>query len=60
VQIVIPVRDRFVPAWLFDGIEEVAPDLRRVELDARHWVLRSDPAEVARLIAEHAALEERS
>jgi pimeloyl-ACP methyl ester carboxylesterase len=55
VQIVLPTRDRFVPAWLFEGIEEIAPNLRRVELDARHRVVRSDPAEIARLIADHAA-----
>lgn len=55
VQLVLPTRDRFVPAWLFDGIEEVAPDLRRVELDARHWVVRADPATVAGLIADHVA-----
>ena len=54
VQLVLPLRDRFVPAWLFEGIEEVAPNLQRVELDARHWVVRSHPAEVARLIADHA------
>lgn len=54
VRLVIPVHDRFVPAWLFEGIEEVAPNVERVELDAKHWVVRSDPAEVARLIAEHA------
>jgi pimeloyl-ACP methyl ester carboxylesterase len=54
VQLVLPLRDRFVPAWLFEGIEEVAPNLERVELDAGHWVVRSHPAEVAHLIADHA------
>jgi pimeloyl-ACP methyl ester carboxylesterase len=54
VQLVLPLRDRFVPAWLFEGIEEVAPDLERVELDARHWVVRSHPADVGRRIPGHA------
>ncbi len=54
VQLVLPLRDRFVPAWSFEGIEEVAPNLDRVEVDARHWVVRSHPADVARLIADHA------
>lgn len=55
VQIVIPTRDRFVPAWLFDGIEAVAPNVQRREVDARHWVVRSQPAEVAGWIADHIA-----
>jgi pimeloyl-ACP methyl ester carboxylesterase len=59
VLIVQPARDRFVPAWLFEGIEEVAPNLRRVEIDAHHWVPRSHPAELAELIAEHVARHRR-
>jgi pimeloyl-ACP methyl ester carboxylesterase len=55
VQLVIPTRDRFVPAWLFDGIESVAPNVRRREVDARHWVVRSQPVEVAAWIADHIA-----
>lgn len=54
VQLVLPTRDRFVPSWLFEGIEATAPDLVRVELDAGHWVVRSHPQEVARLVADHA------
>lgn len=55
VQLVIPADDRFVPAWLFDGIEAVAPNVRRREVEARHWVVRSQPADVAAWIAEHIA-----
>jgi pimeloyl-ACP methyl ester carboxylesterase len=55
VQLVIPTRDRFVPAWLFEGIETVAPNVRRREVDARHWVVRSHPTEVAGWVAEHIA-----
>ncbi len=54
VQLVIPTNDRFVPAWLFDGIEAVAPDLRRREVTARHWVVRSQPVDVATWIATFA------
>jgi pimeloyl-ACP methyl ester carboxylesterase len=53
VLLIQPTRDRFVPPWLFEGIEEVAPDVRRVDIDAHHWVVRSDPAGIAGLIAEH-------
>ena len=52
VQLVVPVRDRFVPAWLFEGIEAVAPDLRRRPVAARHWVVRSQPVDVAAWIAD--------
>jgi pimeloyl-ACP methyl ester carboxylesterase len=58
VQLLLPAGDRFVPAWLFEGIDEVAPNLVRVELQAGHWVVRSHPAEVARLIADHARAHE--
>ena len=46
-----PLQDRFVPAWLFEGIEAVAPDLRRREVQARHWLVRSQPVDVASWIA---------
>ena len=55
VLLVIPTRDRFVPEWLFDGIEEVAPDLRRRTVKATHWVVRSQPVDIAAWIADFAA-----
>jgi pimeloyl-ACP methyl ester carboxylesterase len=52
VQLVLPNKDRFVPAWLFDGIEEVAPDVRRREVPFRHWgALRAAPVDTASWIA---------
>jgi pimeloyl-ACP methyl ester carboxylesterase len=61
VQLVIPTRDRFVPGWFFDGIEAVAPDLRRREVVARHWIVRSQPVDVASWIADFAEeIEARS
>jgi hypothetical protein len=54
VQLIVLTRDRFVPGWLFDGIHEVAPDLHRRDVAARHWVVRSQPVDVASWIAEHA------
>ncbi|HJR24270.1 MAG TPA: hypothetical protein VJ804_02270, partial [Acidimicrobiales bacterium] len=55
VLLLLPTRDRFVPEWLFEGIEEVAPDLRRRRVDARHWVVRSQPVDVASWIAAFTA-----
>jgi pimeloyl-ACP methyl ester carboxylesterase len=55
VLLVIPTRDRFVPGWLFEGIEEIAPDLRQREVRATHWVVRSQPVDVASWVASLAA-----
>ena len=52
VLLVVPTRDRFVPEWLFEDIEELAPDLRRRLVPATHWVVRSQPVDVAAWIAE--------
>lgn len=61
VQLIIPTRDRFVPGWFFDGIDAVAPDLRRREVLARHWIVRSQPVDVASWIADFAEeIEARS
>jgi pimeloyl-ACP methyl ester carboxylesterase len=55
VQLVVALRDPFVPPRLLDGIEDIAPDLVRVEVDAKHWLPRSKPEVVARLAREHIA-----
>jgi pimeloyl-ACP methyl ester carboxylesterase len=53
VLLLVPTGDRFVPEWIFEGIEAHAPGLRRRRIDAGHWVTRSRPAEVADVVAEH-------
>lgn len=53
VQLVIPTGDPFVSTALLADVEATAPDLVRVELDAKHWIPRSHPDDVARLVAEH-------
>jgi pimeloyl-ACP methyl ester carboxylesterase len=56
VLLVVPTRDRFVPEWLFEGIEDVAPDLRRRTVPARHWgVVRGQPVDLAAWIAAFTA-----
>lgn len=55
VQLLIARRDPFVTPTLLDGIEALAPDLVRVELDAGHWLPRSHAAELSALVAEHIA-----
>lgn len=43
VQLLVMRRDRFVPAHLFEGVEDWAPVMRRIELDAGHWASLSHP-----------------
>lgn len=52
VQLLVAVRDPWVPPSLLDGLEAIAPDLRRRHVDAGHWVIRSQPVDVAVWIAE--------
>lgn len=56
VQLLIPLRDRYVMAALLDGLEEWAPDLRRRPIDAGHWVIRTDPDLVNSAVREFATL----
>ena len=58
VQLVVPVGDRYVTPGLLDGLEAVAPNLVRREVGGGHWLPRSKPALVARLVAEHVAAVE--
>ncbi len=52
VQLIIPMRDRFVSPELYEGLSHWVPNLRRRAIDAGHWLLLSHPDKVARCIAE--------
>lgn len=52
VQLLIMRRDRFVPARVFEGVEETTPNLRCTELDAGHWVALSQPQLLADAVAD--------
>lgn len=52
VQLLIMRRDRFVPARVFEAVEQSAPNLRRTELDAGHWVALSQPQLLADAVAD--------
>lgn len=52
VQLIIPMRDRFVSPELYEGLSRWVPVLRRRAIDAGHWLLLSHPEKVARCIAE--------
>lgn len=47
--------DRYVTPLLFEDLEQWAPNLTRVSLDARHWAPRTHPDQVAALVADHVA-----
>jgi len=60
VRLVIATDDRYVTPALLDGIEALAPRLDRCPVAGGHWLPRSRPDEVARLVREHVAAVEGS
>lgn len=50
VQLIVPVRDKYVTSALVNTVEAFATDLTRVEMDAGHWVPQTHPDELARLV----------
>jgi NAD(P)-dependent dehydrogenase (short-subunit alcohol dehydrogenase family)/pimeloyl-ACP methyl ester carboxylesterase len=52
VQLIVPTGDRFVPASLVAGLEQLSPTTWRREVPAAHWVPRSKPDAVARWVTE--------
>jgi pimeloyl-ACP methyl ester carboxylesterase len=52
IQLIMPTRDRFVTAGLFDYLDQWATRLWRRVIDAEHWVQLSHPAEIAAFIRE--------
>ena len=54
VQLLVPLRDPFLSPRMYDGIARFAPNLRRVDIDAGHWVQRTHAHEVARYVAQFA------
>jgi pimeloyl-ACP methyl ester carboxylesterase len=56
VQVVVPRRDPFLGTEVVDALDlgRYLGTWRRVDVDSGHWLPRSDPAEVARLVTEWA------
>ena len=52
VQLVIPLRDRYVTPSLLDGLEEWTSRLWRRPVDAGHWVIRTNPDIIATAVDE--------
>jgi pimeloyl-ACP methyl ester carboxylesterase len=52
VQLIIPLKDRYVTPPLLDGLEDWAPLMWRREVPAGHWVVRTHAAEVSQWVRE--------
>lgn len=50
VQLIVPLRDKYVTPALVSTVETFASDLTRVEMDAGHWLSRTHPDELARRV----------
>jgi pimeloyl-ACP methyl ester carboxylesterase len=55
VLLVVATGDRYITTELLDGVGRHCSDLRRVDVDARHWLPAAKPDVVADLVAEHIA-----
>ncbi|MBL0953101.1 MAG: alpha/beta hydrolase, partial [Pseudomonas sp.] len=47
VQLIVPLRDRFVRPQLFEDLQHWAPLLTRREVSAGHWQLLAEPTALA-------------
>lgn len=60
VQVVVPDRDRYLAARLYDELHRFAPNLTRRQVSGGHWVPRTRPDLLARWIGEFADRVERA
>ncbi|MDX3454170.1 SDR family oxidoreductase [Streptomyces sp. ME02-8801-2C] len=58
VQLITPLGDAFLSERLYDGLERWAPRLVRRTLDAKHWLPRTRPDQVAAWIGEFVTANE--
>lgn len=58
VQLIVPLKDRYVTPALLDGLEARAAIMWRRDLPAGHWVVRSDAEEIAQAVRDVVAFVE--
>jgi pimeloyl-ACP methyl ester carboxylesterase len=58
VQLIIPMKDRYVTPALLDGLQDWAPLMWRREVPAGHWVVRTHAADVSQWVREVIAYTE--
>jgi pimeloyl-ACP methyl ester carboxylesterase len=59
VQLIVPLKDRYVTPALLEGLDEWADVMWRRPVDAGHWVVRTQPEAVAGWVREVIAYVER-
>lgn len=55
VLVVVPTRDRYITPALLDDLDQHCSTLRRVDVDAGHWLPAVQPDVLATLVREHVA-----
>lgn len=60
VQLVIPLRDRYVTPALLDGLEDWTSEIWRRPVDGGNWVIRTDPDFIASAVHEIAEYVEQA
>lgn len=55
VLLIVATGDRYITTALLDDLGQHCSDLRRVDVDARHWLPAAQPKVVADLVTEHVA-----
>lgn len=53
VLLLVAKGDRYITTDLLDGLDRIAPDLTREDLDGGHWIVASQPGVVAGSIRRH-------
>lgn len=51
VQLIVPTKDDFLTPAIFANVAKFAPDVRRIDIVAGHWVIRTHPEIIAEKIA---------
>lgn len=51
VQLIVPTKDTFVTPAVYATVAEFAPNVRRIDIVAGHWVIRTHPEVIAERIA---------
>ncbi len=53
IRLLVPSRDDFVTAAIFEDVALFAPETERIDIVAGHWVIRSHPEVIAEMITAH-------
>ena len=53
--LIVATKDNYVTEFLLEDIENIAPNLKRRKVRARHWFPRAKPQLFAEVVREHIA-----